>query len=154
MPQLEIKRQPRLLHVLRQPAANIQIGFLEHIGVVDPSRQAASKAQMHHALEPIAVAGQELPKRLFISASLALENVCDSTGIIAHDRTHTYIRYLRVYIKCKHEPIAFTHWAFFLGLFRAMALRSAAPGAIAGLPLSHDTRSNERQKVIDPAYRW
>ena len=51
-PQPQKQRIDRITQVFVQPANDFDVGFLEHVGSVDASLQAAVQAQLHHAQQP------------------------------------------------------------------------------------------------------
>jgi hypothetical protein len=88
VPHPQKQRHLRGLRVFRQFAADVQKCFLNHVGVVHPSLQAAAQAQMDHAFETVPIAREQLAQRLLLAARGALQQFRGFTGIVAHDGAH------------------------------------------------------------------
>ncbi len=87
-PQPQKQRIGGITQILVQPANGFDIGFLDHVGSVDASPQAAAQAQLDHAPQPSPVPGENLIYRRLVAAASALQKTGGVSGVIVHKRPH------------------------------------------------------------------
>jgi hypothetical protein len=81
----EERRQRGCGQVIGCAAGDVEEGFLEHVGRVDPPLQAVVDAQPDDVLQPLAMAGEQGEQGLVVPVLDALLKPCHDLGFARHD---------------------------------------------------------------------
>src|SRR5437660_8136552 len=81
-PQPQKQRVARIAEVLLQAAHSVHISLLNDVGGVDPRLQPAVQAQLHHAVQPSPVPGENLVQRALVPGTGLFQKTSGFSGVV------------------------------------------------------------------------
>jgi hypothetical protein len=87
--QPEEHRHRGACQVVPAPPGNVKVRLLQHVRRVEPPLEPAIQPQLHHPLQPVAMARKQLQQRGLVPALDSLEQLGRFVGFQHHDQAHS-----------------------------------------------------------------